>query len=190
MGFSTSLLADRPECIPAVAGMRWREWGHPPEPVEYSFWLDVTTCEAGRTGLPVTFVCVDEFSEVIGAVGLDEYDLDERRETSPWVTGMIVRPDRRGRGAGRLLMSHLERWAVEQGFDDVWVGTSDAAAFYEGCGWDPVEVFTTSAGQKMFVLHKQVAQAGDAAVSTRSGSPNIRSRRQWKSDIEVRASTL
>ena len=156
---SASLLADRPECIPAVADMRWREWGHPPEPVEYSFWLDVTTREAGRTSLPVTFVCVDQFGEVVGAVGLDVHDLDERRETSPWVTGTIVRSDRRGRSAGRLLMSHLEEWAAEQGFDDLWVGTSGAAGFYEGCGWHPVEDFTTSTGQRMFVLHKQVAEA-------------------------------
>lgn len=156
MEFSTSLLADRPECIPAVADMRWREWGHPPEPVDYSFWLEVTTREAGRTALPITFVCVDQVGEVVGAVGLDVHDLEERRETSPWVTGTIVRDDRRGHGAGRVLMSHLEDWAAAYGFDSLWVGTSVAAGFYEGCGWNPVEVFTTSAGQPMHVLHKQI----------------------------------
>ena len=138
--------------------MRWREWGHPPEPVEYSFWLDVTTAEAGRAGLPVTFVCVDQSADVIGAVGLDEHDLEERRETSPWVTGMIVRPDRRGLGAGRLLMSQLERWAADHGFDEVWVGTSAAAGFYERLGWEPLEIFTTSAAQRMSVLHKHATQ--------------------------------
>jgi GNAT superfamily N-acetyltransferase len=157
MGLSTSLLADRPEAIPAVADMRWREWGHPPEPVEYSFWLDTTTREAGRSGLPVTFVCEDQSGDVVGAVGLDEYDVEERRETSPWVTGTIVRAGRRGLGAGRLLMSHLEQWAAEHGFDELWVGTENAAGFYERCGWAPLEVFTTSTGDRMFVLHKHVA---------------------------------
>jgi GNAT superfamily N-acetyltransferase len=157
MGLSTWLLADRPESIPAIADMRWREWGHPPEPVEYSFWLDITTREAGRSGLPVTFVCVDQSDDVIGAVGLDEYDVDERRETSPWVTGMIVRADRRRLGAGRLLMSHLEHWAADHGFDELWVGTDDAAGFYERCGWVPLEVFTTSTGERMSLLHKHVA---------------------------------
>lgn len=56
-------------------------------------------------------------------------------------------------------MGHLEKWAAEQGFHDLWVGTSGAARFYEGCGWHQVEAFMTSTGQEMFVLHKQVAEA-------------------------------
>ncbi|HXH78273.1 GNAT family N-acetyltransferase [Nocardioides sp.] len=159
MRFSTALLADLPECIPAVADLRWREWGHPPEPVERSFWLDVTTREAGRSALPVTFVCLDDSGEVVGAVGLDVHDLEERRETSPWVIGTIVSPDRRGSGAGRLLMRHLEHWATEHGFGELWVGTSGAAGFYRGCGWQPTEDFVTSTGQRMFVLSKQIGPA-------------------------------
>jgi hypothetical protein len=56
-------------------------------------------------------------------------------------------------------MTHLEKWAAEHGFEDLWVGTSRGAGFYRGCGWHPVEAFTTSTGQEMFVLHKQVAKA-------------------------------
>jgi GNAT superfamily N-acetyltransferase len=158
MGLSVSLLADRPEALEVVADMRWREWGHPPEPVEYSFWRDMTTREAGRTELPVTFVCADQSAgDVVGAVGLDEYDVEERRETSPWVTGTIVRADRRGSGVGRLLMRHLEQWAAEHGFEELWVGTENAAGFYERCGWAPLEVFTASTGDRMSVLHKRLA---------------------------------
>jgi GNAT superfamily N-acetyltransferase len=54
--------------------------------------------------------------------------VDERRETSPWVTGMIVRSDSRGHGIGRALMRHLEHWAI----------------------------FMTGAGQQMTVLSKQL----------------------------------
>jgi GNAT superfamily N-acetyltransferase len=157
-----SLLADRPACIPVVADLRWREWGHNPEPVEYAFWLDVTTKESGRTELPVTFVCEDRSGDVLGAVGLDHYDLDERRDTSPWVTGTIVRADRRGLGAGSLLMNHLEAWAVENAIDETWVGTAGAAGFYERCGWKQLEIFTTSAGQRMSVLHKHMARGVDS----------------------------
>ena len=119
-----SLLADEPECIPAVADMRWREWGHPPEPEDPSWWLETTSREAGRIELPVTFVAVDASGDAIGAVGIDEYDLDERRETSPWITGMIVRGDRRGLGVGTALMSRAEG------------GPCSKASLR--CGWEPI----------------------------------------------------
>ena len=136
--------------------MRWLEWGHSPEPEDLTWWLDVTGREAGRSDLPVTFVAHDDGGEVLGAVGLDTYDLDERHETSPWVTGMVVRQDRRGEGVGRLLMKHLELWAVNHGIDEAWVGTAQAEEFYRRCGWVPQETFNAASGQLMAVLNKRL----------------------------------
>ena len=140
----------------AVAEMRWREWGHRPEPEDPAWWLETTIREAGRDQLPVTFVAHDAAYEVLGAVGLDHYDVDERRDTSPWVTGMIVRTDRRGQGVGRALMQHLEQWAADHQILEAWVATDLATGFYERCGWTPLETFTTATGQEMNVLHKQL----------------------------------
>jgi GNAT superfamily N-acetyltransferase len=141
----------------AVADIRWQEWGHAPEPEDPAWWLETTVREAGRSDLPVTFVAHDAAGDVLGAVGLDTYDLDERRETSPWVTGMIVCRDRRGEGVGRALMHSLERWAAEHQIPEAWVGTDLAQRFYERCGWTLTEVFTDSADQRMAVLHKRLA---------------------------------
>src|SRR3954452_23885280 len=138
---TVSLLADFPAWVSAVADMRWRERGHAPEREDPAWWLDVSFREAGRDGLPVTFVAHSATEEVLGAVGLDYYDLDERRESSPWVTGMIVGRDHRRSGVGRTLMQHLERWAAGHGIAEAWVGTDLARDFYESCGWTPVETF-------------------------------------------------
>ena len=154
MGVEVSLLADARGSAEAVALMRWQEWGHPPEPVDPAWWLEVTLHEAGSDALPVTFVAHDETGGVLGAVGLDTYDLDERRDTSPWVTGMIVRRGVRGQGVGRELMRHLERWAGEHDIAEAWVGTELATGFYEKCGWAPKESFVSSAGERIDVLHK------------------------------------
>jgi GNAT superfamily N-acetyltransferase len=152
---TVKLLADTLGSAQAVADMRWREWGHFPESEDPAWWLETTLREAGSTDLPITFVAHGGV-DVLGAVGLDTYDLDERRETSPWITGMIVRADRRGIGVGRALMHHLERWAVDQGIDEAWVGTDLAAGFYQRCGWTVEETFVANTGQQMAVLHKQL----------------------------------
>ena len=152
------MLADSPASVSAVADIRWREWGHAPEPDDPAWWLDITTREAGRERLPVTFVAHDADNDVLGAVGLDVYDIDERRESSPWVTGMVVRTDRRRSGAGRLLMHHLEKWAAQHGIAEVWVGTDLAREFYRQCGWTTIETLVTAAGHPITVLHKKLLE--------------------------------
>ena len=107
------LLADNARLIAAIGALRWREWGRAPEPERLGWWVEVTAREAGRDGLPITWVAIDEHGGALGAVGLGAFDLAERRDRSPWVLGMIVRPDRRGTGVGRLLLAQLEAWAAD-----------------------------------------------------------------------------
>jgi hypothetical protein len=75
---SIGLLADHPHLIPAVGEMRWREWGHAPEPERLEWW-----------------VAIDGDKYAVGAVGLGEFDIEERGDRSPWVLGMIVDPVQR-----------------------------------------------------------------------------------------------
>src|SRR5262245_57995501 len=92
------LLADNPHLVSAIGEVRWREWGHPPEPDSLDWWVDITSREAGRDELPVTWVAIDNLGQAVGAVGLDEFDIEERHDRSPWVVGMIVAVQHRGMG--------------------------------------------------------------------------------------------
>ena len=150
---SIGLLADHPELIPAVGELRWREWGHPPEPESLDWWVDVTARESGRAALPVTWVAFDADGRVLGAVGLGEFDVEERRDRSPWVLGMVVDPAQRNRGTGGRLMRALEGWAAGQGYARLWVATGGRAVdFYRKCGWEDVESFVRASGEGMTVL--------------------------------------
>lgn len=154
---TTGLLADHPELIPAVGEMRWREWGHPPEPESLEWWVDVTAREAGRDLLPVTWVAIDESGVAVGAVGMGEFDIEERRDRSPWVLGMIVDPGQRNRGTGGRLMRALEDWAARQGYSRLWVATGGRAVdFYRKCGWEPVESFERTSGEQTTVLARSL----------------------------------
>jgi GNAT superfamily N-acetyltransferase len=147
------LLADHPHLIPAVGEIRWREWGHPPEPERLDWWVDVTGREAGREELPVTWVAIDSRGQAVGAVGLGRFDIEERRDRSPWVLGMIVEAGYRNMGIGGELMRALESWAARHGYARAWVATGGrAVSFYQKCGWELAEVIERSTGEIMSLL--------------------------------------
>jgi GNAT superfamily N-acetyltransferase len=149
-----ALLADRLDLIEPAGDLRWREWGRPPEPVDRSWWIDVTRREAGRHDLPVSWVAVGSDGDLAGTVGLGEFDIEERRDTSPWVMGLVVREDLRGKGIGRLLMQQLERHAIDLGYPRMWVATGQAVGFYQRCGYQIVERLTLANGLPSTVLAK------------------------------------
>jgi GNAT superfamily N-acetyltransferase len=130
---AVDLLADRLDLIEAVTDLRWLGCGHPPEPTDRDWWRAARIREADRRQLPVTWVASDD-SGALGAVGLGQFDLEERRDRSPWVLGMIIRRDRRGTGLGRLLLENIERWAGDQAHQQLWVATGRPAVnFYQRC---------------------------------------------------------
>jgi GNAT superfamily N-acetyltransferase len=149
---SVCLLADRPELIEPVGRIRWREWGHPPEPEDLAFWVEVTRQEAGRDRLPFTVAAVDAAGAAAGVVGLGEFDQEDLRDHSPWVLGMVVDPAWRGRGVGQALLSGLEARAAELGFRQLWVATRHAVGFYQRCGWRHVGSVDTAGEGPMTVL--------------------------------------
>jgi GNAT superfamily N-acetyltransferase len=157
------LLADYAHLIPAVGEIRWREWAAEEvrygaiEKGELDWWIDVTALEAGRDGLPITWVAIDEEGNALGVVGLGEFDIEERRDRSPWVLGMIVEETYRGAGIGRQLLGALEAWARDRGYGQVWVATGDPAVdFYRRCGWGLTETLSRAHGDTTHVLMKRL----------------------------------
>lgn len=151
------LLVDVPELIRPVGLMRWREWGQPPGPIDPEWWIQATRREAGREGMPVTLVTQDDQGKVTGAVGLNDFDLPELRDRSPWIIGMIVASDRRGRGLGRVLVDGIEAIATAQGHQQLWVATERGAGFYERCGFVNAETLRVGPDLK-YILVKRLGQ--------------------------------
>jgi GNAT superfamily N-acetyltransferase len=154
---SVELLADHPHLIPVVGEIRWREWGRPPEPERLDWWVDVTAREAGREELPVTWVAIDSRGQAVGAIGLGRFDIEERRDRSPWVLGLIVEEGYRNRGIGGELMRALESWAAHHGHARAWVATGGrAVSFYQKCRWELAEVIERSTGEIMSILSRSL----------------------------------
>src|SRR5579884_2958977 len=109
------LLADRPDLAAAWAELHWREWGTEPGREELSWWIADARRALHRERVPVAFLTLGADDTVLGGVSLHPFDLEERRDRSPWIVGMIVRPELRGQGIGHALIAALETWAKQAG---------------------------------------------------------------------------
>lgn len=156
---NVKLLADYPHLITEIAEIRWREWGQPERPENLGWWVDVTAREAGRDNIPLTWVAIDDFGHALGSVALDEFDIDERRDRSPWVVGVIVEAQHRSLGIGGQLMQVLEAWAHQHGYSRAWVATGGRAVdFYQQCGWELAEIINRPSGEAVSILTKSLLQ--------------------------------
>lgn len=154
---SVELLADHPDLVPAIAVIRWNEWSQPEAPEELAWWVDITTRESGRDRIPVTWVAIDAFGRALGSVALDEFDIGERRDRSPWVVGVIVAAQSRGMGIGSRLMRVLESWAYRQGYSQAWVATGGRAVdFYQKCGWELDDFVNRPSCETVSILTKNL----------------------------------
>ena len=73
-----------------------------------------------------------------GTASLAAYDLDSRPDLTPWLAGVLVLPEFRGRGhAGRLVRAVAD-FARTQGVARLWLYTADADGLYAKLGWQRV----------------------------------------------------
>lgn len=130
-------LATHPDVTSQVVDLAWSERaiGLPDE--EYHRWLGLAAEDARlNSTFSAGFVALDG-NVPVGVVQLHESDIKEMNDRSPWVCGMIVKPDYRSRGIARRLLRALESFAINKGVERLWVFTESATTFYEKWGWLP-----------------------------------------------------
>jgi predicted N-acetyltransferase YhbS len=86
----------------------------------------------GSDALPLCRVATSG-GQALGLVNLIEYDDPNPRVGSPWLAGMLVRPDQRGRGLGARLVRTLLDDAQRLGQAQLFLGT-DGPGFYARLG--------------------------------------------------------
>lgn len=129
-------LSANPELVPDVVAIAWAEWGASLSDEEHLRWLREAERDCRlHTAFSAGFVAINR-GAAIGTVQLHEFDIDAMRDRSPWVCGMVVRPEYRGMQIGRHLLESLESFARGRGVRRLWVFTEHAAGFYQACGWE------------------------------------------------------
>ena len=61
--------------------------------------------------------------------------MSTRLDLTPWLAGVFVLPEHRGRGVGERLVAHAMSWAAAQRVETLHLYTRDAVALYQKLGW-------------------------------------------------------
>src|SRR6266404_4131560 len=112
-------LADRPEYVSALSVWHRREWGHlrPDESVEER--AAKLRAWSGHRRIPTVFIATVE-DTLLGSATLVAHDMDTHMQWTPWLAGVVVAPESRGRGIGASLAEHAAREASALGFPTLY----------------------------------------------------------------------
>lgn len=144
-------LAMHPEHVRTVAYLLHNEWGKlaawsDPVGLEHSLQERCTALKA-----PIALVALNG-DNVAGSVSLTRNELPHHPEWEFWVSDVIVAPDQRGRGIGRLMMNAIVSQATALGISDLYLYTPDQKIYYHNLGWSVIGMDNAN-GENNTVMH-------------------------------------
>ncbi len=147
-------LAEHTGFIPQLAEWCHAEWkdfygGKTVEDLRAYFAAN-TCCDI----IPITYVAVEE-GRLCGTATLDVEDLDlrEYKDVSPWLVCVYVEKAHRGRGLGRQLIQHALEEALRLKVASLHLWTENLVATYSKFGWRVLER-TQSHGHDITVMRR------------------------------------
>jgi GNAT superfamily N-acetyltransferase len=117
---------------------------------------DFVTSATAVAGPNQCFVLL-EGGTPVGTASLTNEDLAERPELTPWLAGVFVAPEARGRGLVRRLITAVEVAAQSAGHRALWLYTSQAERIYQRAGWNTVEVVGRPGKRPVALMRRDLA---------------------------------
>jgi GNAT superfamily N-acetyltransferase len=148
-------VSDRPDLAPIVAAWLVGAFGYPggrtPEQV-------TARILAPPRGPEETFVLLDQ-DRPVATASLAHDDLAARRDLTPWLAGVFVEPDWRGRGYATELVRRVETFASAASVPILWLYTWTAEPLYARLGWQRVGL-EQDRGQEVVLMTRHLVDQG------------------------------
>lgn len=134
-------LADHPGFIPELAERLVAHWHLVVPELTFEARVRKLSAHLNRDMLPIAWVAFDA-PLLYGTASLRTHDLEGREDLTPWLGGVFVIAEHRGKGIGAALCRVVEAKAHSIGFRDLYLFSTDKQSWYRSMGWEHFEAIT------------------------------------------------
>ena len=131
-------LGNHPNLLSELAKLQFDEWRHfsPGTTLEDRVLKLQNMTQTNE--VPFMVVAVDD-DQLIGSAALVLEDMRTRKDLSPWLASVFVKPEFRRNGIATVLVSHIEDEATRRGIEKLFLYTERARGLYLKLGWNDIE---------------------------------------------------
>ena len=154
-------LSEVPEVIPTLARWykeQWAAWfaSMTPAEIEADFRL---LLKSNR--LPLGLVALNGAEQPVGVCSIRSDTFDPYPHAGPWLRGLYVKPDERGKDIAGHLIRAAEKNAAQLPVTKLYAATHSATGTFERAGWLGFDQVLHD-GQKLIIFGRQIRQASSA----------------------------
>jgi len=132
-------LKDNPGFIDEIAALMFEEWGHIRQGTTMERYYNYLKEKQNIDKIPLTLIAKSENNELLGFASLVISDMEINKDLSPWISGVFVLPEHRGKGFGGILVGRLEQLAKDFGYEKLYLYTFDKERFYSDLSWTKIK---------------------------------------------------
>ncbi|MGU3346930.1 GNAT family N-acetyltransferase [Pseudomonas monsensis] len=131
-------LCDHPHLIGELAELNFKEWGEfrPGDTLEARTERMRAAC--GKGAIPSVVVAIED-GRLLGGALLIDSDMKIRPQLTPWLAGVYVKAEDRGRGVASQLVNRIVDEAAALGVSQLYLYTDAAQSLYAQLGWEVIE---------------------------------------------------
>ena len=131
-------LCDHPELIEELAELNFKEWGEYKPEDTLAARTERMRAACGKGAIPSVVVALED-GRLLGGALLIDSDMDARPQLTPWLAGVYVKAEQRGRGIASQLVNRIVEEAAALGLPQLYLYTDAAQSLYARLGWEVVE---------------------------------------------------
>ncbi|BBP71800.1 N-acetyltransferase [Pseudomonas sp. Seg1] len=131
-------LCDHPELIEELAELNFKEWGEFRTGDTLEARTERMRAACGKGAIPSVVVAIED-GRLLGGALLIDSDMKTRPDLTPWLAGVYVKAEERGRGIASQLVNRIVEEAAGLGVRELYLYTDAAQSLYARLGWEVVE---------------------------------------------------
>lgn len=145
--FSIDYLGNKPQFADELAELWTKEWV--PNATKEDVQKKIAKFKGRLSTSRPPFILVAYHGDtLLGSAGLTDYDLEKRRDLSPWLFGVLVKSEFRGHAVATKLISEVKAKANSLGYGRIYLHTESAQRLYVKLGCLHLEHITNDYNQK------------------------------------------